>query len=471
MTLINFAGLASGIDSTALIKAQVDALRRQRVTPLTTKVTESEEMNAALETFKEKLEDLRSKASIFNTISGGGVSKTATSSNDARVSATASSSAANGVYSINVTSKAKNAVLSLDDRFSSSSAVINSSINNGDPAANRRVSVTVGTGSTQETVNVDLTNTTTVSEFVNTFNSTATKAQASLVNVSTSGSPSFAIVISSKKEGVAEGFLGVSVGSSITGSGSGAFTANTLDQATNAQLTVSGITGTITRATNSINDVITGVTFDVLDTGAATVTVGDDASTTTTKVQEFVDSYNDIIKFLNENNTIERDESGNEVRNIFAALAGSQTDESAFNTIRSALSTTSFAGGSSVRILADLGITTERDGTLKFNSTEFSSALSRESSSVASVLANLGDTLSLTGGVIDLITRFNGSLDTTLNSNKDLIKNYNERISDAEASIAEQESALRARFARLESQISRLQSQQSSLSSALSSLR
>jgi flagellar hook-associated protein 2 len=123
-----------------------------------------------------------------------------------------------------------------------------------------------------------------------------------------------------------------------------------------------------------------------------------------------------------------------------------------------------------VRIFSDLGITTERDGTLKFDTTRLQTAVATEPSSVSSVLQTFADTVAATGGTIDIYTRFNGLFDISTNSNKTLITNLNQQISEAEKQIARKEEELRARFARLESQMSRLQQQQSSLTSALSGL-
>jgi flagellar hook-associated protein 2 len=240
--------------------------------------------------------------------------------------------------------------------------------------------------------------------------------------------------------------------------------------AANASITISGI-GTLTRSTNSVADVLPGVTLNLVSLGTATVKISEDAATTSSKVQEFIDTYNDIIKFIDENNQVSRDESGTEVKNVFGPLASTRSDDNAINALRSVLSSTSASGGSTIRIFPDLGITTERDGTLKFDSTKFQAAVSSEPSSVSSILTSFADTTSLTGGTIDIYTRFNGLLDVTINGNKTLVTDLNTRIADAERQIAKQAENMKARFARLESLMGRLQQQQSSLTAALAGLR
>jgi flagellar capping protein FliD len=86
-------------------------------------------------------------------------------------------------------------------------------------------------------------------------------------------------------------------------------------------------------------------------------------------------------------------------------------------------------------------------------------------------LTSFADTTSLTGGTIDIYTRFNGLIDVTVNGNKTLITDLNARIAEAERQIAKQAEDMKARFARLESLMGRLQQQQQSLTSALAGLR
>lgn len=469
MSVVNFSGLASGIDSTALIKAQTDATRKQRITPLETKVTELQETNSKLEELRTKLSDFQSKSKAFTTLAGGGLAKTATSSNENALSATPSNAAANGIYSVTVTQKAKNAVLSFNDRFSSGSAPIKPSMNDAAPAADRTVTFTIGSGASASTVAIPMTSTTTPIELVNNFNASTTKATAALVNVGTSSTPSYAIVVTSGKEGITEGQLSVSVGNELTG-GTAALATNTLDAATNATLSVSGIAGTITRSSNTVADLIPGVTLELQGTGTSTLTVKEDVSTTTTKVQEFVDSYNEIVELIKENNKIERQEEGANVKNVFGPLASTRTDDNALQSIKTALSSAINKDGGEIRIFADLGITSERDGTLKFDTKTFETAMAKEPSSVDKILRNFGDSAATTGGTIDTIIRFNGLLDLSVNSNKTQIDSHNTKIADAEVFIAKQEETMRLRFSRLESTVSKLQGQQSQLSSALAGL-
>ncbi len=461
MSAVTFSGLASGIDSTSIIASILDQRRSTQIKPLQTKISTLTDTNSSLAKLSELLETLKGTADKFRDINGTVLAKTAASSSETRVTATAANAAGNGSYAVNVLSLAKNGNSSFNDRYTSTSQAINSSINNGAAAANRTVTVQVGTGTDQESVAVELTSSTTAADFVSQFNSSSSKAEASLVNVGTTSSPSYAIVINSNNQGTSLGQLSTSVGSEITSAGSGAFASTTTSQATNAQFTVSGISGTFTRSNNTVSDVITGVTLNLQSTGAATITVGDDASTTATTVQSFVDAYNDVVKYIADNDLVSAGETGQNA--VFGPLASTSIDEGFLGSVRSALSSSSISSGL-VNTLGDLGIKTERNGTLSFDSTKFKESVASDPESVRSITRKLGDSLASVGGTIAQYTQFNGLIDFAERGNQSSIDSYNKRVSELERALSQQEFILKGQYARLESIIGKLNSQQSALS-------
>ncbi len=463
MAGLSFAGLASGIDSQAIIDSTVASARLARVQPNQKKVGELEETDTALESFGTKLDALRTTLQSFTSLSGGGVSKTGSSSKESVVGATATNAASNGSYNVTVNTLAKNHTYSFDQTYSSTSTAVQSTLTGAESSAARTISFTVGTGSNQETVSVVVTNGSySISQFVSDFNNASSKAEASLVNVGTESSPSYKVVINSVYEGAEKGTIArTSLGAGLTN-----LSAVSESAASNSSISISGI-GTISRSTNSVSDVIPGVTLNLASAGTATVKIAEDAATTTAKIQDFVNSFNDIVKFVLENNQVIRDESGSEVKNIFAPLSGTRTDDSALQALRQQLSSSTASGGSVVRVFSDLGITTERDGSLKFDSTKLQSALSSEPSSVSDLIRSFADATALTGGIVDKYTRYSGLLDISINNNKNLISDLNRRITDAEKQIQRQADSLKERYARLEGLMSKLQQQQSSLAGAL----
>lgn len=467
MAGVTFSGLASGLDTQALIDATTAASRATRVQPDQKRVTDLEATNSAIEEVSKKLETLRSNLRAFTTLAGGGVSKTGFSSKESVVSAIATSAASNSSYSVTVNNLASNHTYSFDQTYASPETALQAGLNGGDPAGDRTVTFTIGTGAEMETVSVEATDGNfTIQNFVDAFNGQSTKARASLVNTGTTGSPAYKVVISSLYEGTEKG----TIARTALGASLGALSSYSESAAADASVTVSGI-GTIARSTNSIADIIPGVTLNLSALGSATVKVSEDVSSTTTKVQDMVDSFNELVSFLTENNKITRDETAKEVTNTFGPLATTRIDDNLLLNLRNAFASATATGGTAVAILADMGITTERDGTLKFDSTKLQEAISKEPSSVGALLNSLADTTATTGGTIDQYTRFNGLLGVTIDANKTTITDLNQRIADAEKQIAQQAENMKARYARLESLMSKLQSQQSSLTSALAGLK
>jgi flagellar hook-associated protein 2 len=494
MPVINFSGLASGIDTNALIDATSQATRQRRIVPLQKEVTELTETNDVLKDLKNKLSVLQTKLRAFSALNGGGVSKQVTSSNESVLTGTASNAAANNTYSVSVSQLARQSTVSFNTTYASSSAALIPTINDGNTNAQRTLTVTFGTGSNQVQKNFILTSTTTVSEFVASFNEQFTgTASASLVNVGTPSNPSYKILITSNNQGLDKGQVTFSLDPSPDAALS-AWTSNKeTSQALNSQFTVSGISGTIERSSNTVNDLITGVTFSLQGTGSSTVQIGTDTATTKAKVKEFVDAYNDVIRLINENDQIQRSQSNKgEITNTFLPLASTSLDNNLVLQLRTALSAVKShsltdaeadEAGLRVRILADIGITTTgknkdgvNDGTLvlaedssagRYN---LESALQNESNSVSQLLQNLSEEIAGTGKLIDQYIGFNRLIDTSVNNNSTRIDRLNDEISDAEKFILEQEAQMRQRFASLESLMSRLQNQQAALTSALAGL-
>lgn len=461
---ISFSGIASGIDSTSLIQALLDRSRATRIAPLESRIESLGDENDAFGTLSALLNKLKDHVQNFRTLNGGILSKFAVSSDETVASASASNGAPIGSTTVNVLQIAKNGTFSFDDNFSSlGSPVAPGLVDTG----NNSITIDVGTGSDQESVNLNVTSATTLDDLVSQFNNSSSKAVASIVNKGTSSSPQYAFVVNSLKEGSAQGEIAVSVGSDITSAG--IFNSSTLSQAQDAQFTISGINGTVTRASNTISDVFDGLTFTFSKPGSTTFTVASDVDATTETLQGFVDIYNEIVDFVKENDLVTRTENGDQVENIFGPLSSSSLDEQILSTLRNAISSSGNSSGTSAKIFADLGITTNQDGTLEFDSDVFAKALSSDPDSVAKIAANLGETLGAVDGSIAQYTRFNGLIDGLTNSNSSTISDLNKRVADLEKILSREEQNLTNQFARLESLVGNLQSQQSALSSILPS--
>jgi flagellar hook-associated protein 2 len=109
--------------------------------------------------------------------------------------------------------------------------------------------------------------------------------------------------------GLSESTEGGSVTSSLSGFAKADFTET--QSAQDAKIKVDGYpTGTdewISRSTNTIDDVISGVTLHLQNTGTVQVTLTRDTASLVQKLQKFVDAYNSVHSFVQDNTKYDSD--------------------------------------------------------------------------------------------------------------------------------------------------------------------
>lgn len=138
----------------------------------------------------------------------------------------------------------------------------------------------------------------------------------------------------------------------------------TVDDADNASLTINGNI-TITSQTNTIKDVIEGVTLDLksLPTDSVNIAITRDDSVAINAVKDFVKSYNSLL------DTIKNQTSFDVASEKSSALTGDSLVRRVESHVRSALS--SATGSGDIYSLADLGITTDyKTGKLEIDDTK-----------------------------------------------------------------------------------------------------
>jgi flagellar hook-associated protein 2 len=185
-----------------------------------------------------------------------------------------------------------------------------------------------------------------------------------------------------------------------------------------AQITVDGLPADC--ASNTVNTVIPGVTFQLLSTSTTPVQVqiANDNTGIETAFSTFVSAYNAVVKDL----TIQEgnDSSGNP-EPLYGNTVVSQLQSSL------SLALTSGAASGSVKNLYQLGISVNSDGTLTLDNSSLDAELNSNYSDVVGFLQNAGSfgqnlstTLNGLGnstptGVIALALSANSSQETTLN--------------------------------------------------------
>lgn len=375
---LNVGGIASGIDSKAIIDALMKA-RRQPAVQMETKVTVNTTKISALTDFKSKvatvvtaLDKLRgnpgSTTNVFNskTISGTTAASSGTPSDiDSLLIATVSSTAQNMTHTIKINSLAA-AQQVRSDSFSSTTTALST------------LGVTTGT-MTLGGKSITVSATDTLLDLKSKINNAGAGVTATIVS---SDATTNYLVLTSTDTGTANAmtFGGTAALNSTLGltQANGTTVKTQLVAATNANIDVDGITG-ITRSSNSVGDVLDGVTLSLLKAEVGTtitLKVEPDLSAVKTAMNDFVTAYNTVRNYvtaqrtpsdLNDDGVIEDNETG--------PLAYDQTVRDTLAKL-SALAATSVTGGADgYASLGQVGIVMQADYTLKLDDSVLDSKL------------------------------------------------------------------------------------------------
>lgn len=156
--------------------------------------------------------------------------------------------------------------------------------------------------------------------------------------------------------------------------------------AKNADFKVNGVA--VSKASNSVSDVIQGVTLTLTNKTAVgspvSLTVARDTAAISTSISSFVKAYNDLAAALK--NVSAYDPASKRG----AILQGDSTVRSLQAQLRSMLSTPVVGTSGALTTLSDVGVAFQKDGTLTLNQAKLSSAIANNFSDVASLFASVG---------------------------------------------------------------------------------
>lgn len=257
----------------------------------------------------------------------------------------------------------------------------------------------------------------------------------------------YRLVIESDDTGVANA-LTLDTGGLVTGGTLPTFTQ--AQAASDAQLTVNGIA--ISSASNNV-DAVPGLTLNLTQAGAGpvSVTVARDEAAILAKVTAFVDAYNDLVGFYGVNSNYDA-ENG-----ISGALVGESGARRIMSTLSSKVSN-SYVTGSALSSLAMVGFSTNQDGTISFDSEEFSAALDDNAEDVFSLFtSDTGPFATIQSQIDDVfVDAESGILSSRLGSIEATVAQFEERILVLDDHLIALEDRLALQFAKLEDTIAQL---------------
>lgn len=287
MPAISFGGLASGLDTNAIISALMK-IEKQPIQKLESQKGDIDFKLDMIGTFEKFLDKLRDKAKDLST-EADFKSYSVKLSQEGVAGLTVTGAPAVGGHTLTVNS------LATADRWSFAGAAPIADPDVDLLAADGTFSFTYGT----TTHDVALTATaSTLDEIAAAINSQAGEdVTASVVNVGTEGSPAYKLVVTGNDTGADHELVFTSVPAEL-GAGT------ELTDAANASITVDGLT--VERATNEFSDVVEGLTIDAqsADPGKTiSFAVEIDSKGIKDKLKGFVDAWNSVMEFVNDQNT------------------------------------------------------------------------------------------------------------------------------------------------------------------------
>jgi flagellar hook-associated protein 2 len=447
MATITAAGVGSGLEVEKIV-SQLVALERRPLDRLKSEVTQINAQVSAYGSLKSKVAEFEKAMSALASADKFKLYSTTTSS-ESVLTASATSAAAKGTYSIEVTA------LAARDKYRSSAFTdANTTVGEG--------SLTIGVGANSFSITIDSSNSS-LSGIRDAINAASdnTGVTASIVTDANGAS----LTLSSDETGAAN-TLSVSVSADTDGNDSDTnglsslISANLtqLGTAADAQIQIDGANGfTVNSSNNTFSGALEGVTISAKTLGTSTIKVDRDDEAIEKALQGFADAYNAL------RSEIDTQRSGQlEAEGTLLSL-----ERQLLDTFNAGTSIT----GSSYSYLSEVGITTDDSDKLVIDSAELKAAISSDFDSFVNLFAaedegfaarleSLANTLQQEDGLID--ARQDG-LQAQLDSNEEAQARFEVRLETIEARI-------RAQFTALDTLVSQLNNTGSFLTQQLANI-
>lgn len=235
--------------------------------------------------------------------------------------------------------------------------------------------------------------------------------------------------------------------------------------AQNALFEVDGIS--ITKSSNTVTDVISGVTLDLKDENPGapvTVSVSQDTDSAKTAVEGFVSAYNDLLAEINK-----QTDSGYSGGTV-GALASDFATRQMLAFVKNELTTAPTGITGAYDTLSSIGVSFQRDGTLAVDESKLSDAIVSDSSNVAELFSSTDGYATRLDTVVSELLDFNGTIDIRVTAFEDRISSLEDRQVTLEGRLDRTEERIRAQFTNLDILMSNMSVTSSFLSQQLAGL-
>lgn len=434
------SGIISGIDYGALLKGLV-GVKRQPISQLQTRLKALEATNKSYEDLGGRLSALQSAADEFK-LARDLINFTVESSNNSIVTASATSSASVGTYEIVVQTLAQSHKIAADG-VAAETTTLTGGLFKFTVAGGAEESITITGGVT------------TLSDLRTEINNLNAGVTATIIN---DGSPTdpYRLILTSDETGASNDIV-------ITQNDTGLNFATTLQAAQDAVIMVDSLS--ISRSSNTISDVITGVTLELksTDVGETVIlTLSNDTKDIADKVEALVSAYNAVALHIKTNNRYDTESK------TAQPLYGESAARTMLSSLRRLLGSKIAGLPDTMNRLIYVGIETE-GGLLKFDRDDFKEAIADDFNGVINLFVEDLSTGTkgfavLLSDMVDGINDFASGQLTLKRKGLDMsIKNLTKEIAKDEEALAVYEERLRMDFVGLELLLTTLKSQSSFL--------
>lgn len=475
-------GIGSGLDINSIVKAMVDAERAPKTLQLNRLEKSTTERFSGLGQFRNSLSEFQEALGKLNS-SALFEKRSATSSKPDIFSVSADSTAVSGNYSVQVFNLAQSSKVALRGVSDPAAAVGTGTLN-------------ISVGSEQLDIRIDAgsDSLTAIRDAINVAGKDS-GLSASIVS-DPSGSGGSRLILSSTQSGDGNDItVNVTTDGSDTGDLSvlaftppapdANFTPGAVDPgdpqaprvisyARNANLAIDGIA--ISSQGNSVTEAIDGVTLtlkaaqsadDIANANSISLSVAEDRAGVKTQLKGFVDAFNKLNSSIS-SLTLVTPVGGDSGKPLTGALVGDATVRSFVGAIRNQLG--SPGGGEGIRLLTDLGITTQRDGSLKIDDAKLDKALADNFSQVAGFVTGEQGLMSRLDGVVKPLTQSGGVLESRTKALQNTLRSVDDQRAELGRRTAQLESRLFAQFNAMDSLVGQLGQTSSYLENQLANL-
>lgn len=356
--LVTSLGAGSGVDVSALAQNLVDAERVPKENAINAKITKNESRISGYAAMSFVLSGVQSALTALKDQNNFNALSVSNSSSSA-FSVTTSATGAAGSHEIQVLDVAKSQ-RSVSSGFASGSASLNGglamslSLSVGSPTP---VATTINLAAEKDTPQ----------DIVNAINDAKTGVTAQLVNTGDGSGAPYQIVLTGEM-GAAKAFTATP--NYLAGTGSPGLSFSSNQQATNASVIVDGIT--YTRTSNTLNDVVPGLTLGLKTPSVATtIDLTRDNTGVKDKLAALVTAYNDAQTIFKEVS-----DPKSTLETYGATLIGDSSVRSVKQQLREMVMGQSSTPGDSVGALWQMGLSIDMQGTMSLDTTKLDTVLS-----------------------------------------------------------------------------------------------